>query len=1302
MNFSLRLSFVLFCSMFISPLFSQIDLYLQLMPDGTKWGVYADPRPNINPTNSTITGSGQITVVAPLNFDIVDLTPVNGNWANNATIHGPTENPNKSYFSIGLVADQPQIIYSTTSATLLFTFKKPDNSCPESIYLIDNATDPFNQLPNSLSSNPGNELTIFDVDAVALYEYGKNIRLYSWDCHDCDGDGIANALEDTNGDGQWTPGVDISDLCNGNGGGCTEITSANLRCSGGGTACGNQPTGPISVAVDIVGGLAPFTVTYNNGSSLITINNYQSGTVFQVPAVNGATYELVEVKGADGCVASAQGLAGEIPVTVAGTIQFTVQPSSVSLCNGAEVTLSVCGTATNSTFKFNWQYSADNGATWQAVPLGLVFNQTNTTTMSSGCDNLIIGTTIGLDGYRFRAVASGNNLTATYTNVATLTVGAGPQVSQQPQNQSVCEGQPASFTASFQNGGAGLSYQWQFSTNGGITWSNVSQSSNISGVQSQTLNIQSAAAAMNNQAFRLRAQDGNCPPVFTQAAALGVTQGAVTTDLVYEPTICRGSEVCLQVNVSAAQNSNLNYQWQERSSGSNDWVSLTGATADILCMNGSAAINGSCFRAVVNISGCQPTYSAEGCITVEGEPVIAQQPQTLTKCYGEPALLTANAQIADGLSGNLAYHWQTSADGGQTWGDLTESSDFGNVATNSLSIENPVAFQGQLFRLAATSANCGAAYSEAAQVYVEGPIVITQQPVSVIACYGDPVRLTTDFYAANTGNPDSEIAIRWQESTNGIDWAFVPDDGTYLDIYTLELTIPSATSDKFYRLFFQYPTCDPVYTDVVFVEVSAPVAITTQPASLGTCAGETVVFQAAASSADALIYQWEASDDLGANWVAIADGNEYEGTNSNTLTVINASTTRQFRLTAAVDGCRATYSVAAQLTVEAPIVINQQPASQATCAGDEVVFTSSMTVSPTAVLQWQVSTDGTTWTDMAEGNGFTGTQTSALHITAAAGMNNLRFRLVAASQYCGATTSEVILNIIDEAICNPVEPEKDCVKFAVKLLGNQQGWGVWAKADADFTESFYQLPTGGKVTLVAPVGFTFTNFTSIAGGKWKFGKAMYNPSQDPGKIYMEFYLVPNQNVLELKAGGEIMLFRFDHVGPCPSSLKMMDNIVPPGFHPNEFTGFGGLDGNAQAPFHGCGVYAQGQWNCPGGWNITAPTGSNQDIAEGMDLEMETSEFHLTEKELEEKPSAEFFGVAPNPTRGQLLVSLEQAIAEQDATLRLWNMQGQLMLTQQSDGVSIQQLDLSELAPGTYLLSLEVDGKVVQREKIIKH
>lgn len=1295
---SSRLLLVLLCGFFVSPLFSQIELKLQLMPDGTKWGVYADPDPTINPTSNTITGSAQVTIVAPLNFTLTELTPVSGNWSNNATIHGPIENPTKSYLSVGLVTEQPPIVYSTTAPTLLFTFKKPTTGCPNELYLIDNVNDPFAQLQNSMSTNPGNDLVVFDASVGAIYYYSKNYALHAWDCHDCDNDGIANALEDTNGDGQWTPGVDVSDLCNGAGGGCIEITAAQLRCETGGTACGNQPTGPLSLAVDIAGGQAPFTVTYKSGSTLFTLNNYQSGTPFQVPATNGVLYKLVEVKGADGCVVAEEDLSGEVPVTVAGALQFTVQPSNISVCSNGEAMITTCATATNASFKFSWQYSSNNGAIWETVPMGVIFDQTNTATITSGCDTLRIGSTIGLNGYLFRAVASGNNLATAYSQTASVSLSGTPQALTHPQNVSVCEGQPAVFTATYPAGTVG--FQWQISANGGTTWTDLIPNANFSGTNTASLTIQNATANMTDQRFRLKAQAGNCPATFTQAAQLTVAQSSVTSTLNYEPTVCRGSEACFEVTVTATQSSTISYQWQERQSGSANWENVMGATSELFCLGNIDGRNGNCYRVQINTDGCQPSFSTEACLTVQDKAVFVQQPQNALKCFSETASLTASASVANGYAGTVSYQWQSSTDQGQTWQDVSNDGNISGATSNTLDINNLATVANQLFRLAATTGICETTYSDAAQIFVEGPLEITQQPENQTVCFGETAVLTTDFYAVNTGTPDSEIAIRWQMSDNGTDWEFVPDDGSHENIYTLELTIPSVSANRYYRLFFQYPTCDPVYTEAVLVNTIGAVAISQQPASATICEGQSVSFTAAAVSNEDLVLQWQESTDGGATWAAIADGNGYTGTNSNTISVTNATSNRLFRLSAGAANCTPKYSDAATLTIEAPIVFAQQPVSQAVCPSEAVNFTIGTVGAALANLQWQSSLNGTDWADIAEGGNFTGTKTVSLHITSAAGLGGVQFRLVAASQYCNSISSPAVLNLLDEATCNPQPGYEDCIKLSIKLLANNQGWGVWAKADNDFSVTSYQLPTSGKVTVVAPIGFTFTDFTSIAGGKWKFGKAIMNPSQDPGKIYMEFNLTPNHNFLNLEPGGEIMLFRFKRVGACPSSLVLMDDIVPTGFFPNQFTGFGAID-NEEIPFHFCGNYAQGHWNCPGGWNMMAPEENDQAIAEGIDIEIDPSSLEVELETLVPTTLSDFFGVAPNPTRGELTVSMDEAIAGKAATLRLWNMQGQLLMTERTEGSTSHRLDLGQnVVPGTYFLSLEVEGKVLQREKII--
>ncbi len=189
-----------------------IQFKLQLMPDGERWGVYAKPTDNIVLSTQVLVGSAQVTIVMPLQYNWIGLESVNGVWnGGNATVHGPSENPDKSYVSFGLVNQQPNLSLKNDEETLLFTFRK-DDTCPSEMYLLDNQHDPFNQLPNSLGNNPGNDITVLDFPSGGMYLYVGNYGENAWDCHDNDGDGIANALEDTNGNGIYDPNEDASDL----------------------------------------------------------------------------------------------------------------------------------------------------------------------------------------------------------------------------------------------------------------------------------------------------------------------------------------------------------------------------------------------------------------------------------------------------------------------------------------------------------------------------------------------------------------------------------------------------------------------------------------------------------------------------------------------------------------------------------------------------------------------------------------------------------------------------------------------------------------------------------------------------------------------------------------------------------------------------------------------------------------------------------------------------------------------------------------------------------------------------------
>ncbi|MGH7997232.1 MAG: hypothetical protein ACREFX_12875, partial [Opitutaceae bacterium] len=81
-----------------------------------------------------------------------------------------------------------------------------------------------------------------------------------------------------------------------------------------------------------------------------------------------------------------------------------------------------------------------------------------------------------------------------------------PTGSSQVGNHTVAPGQSTTFT--FGQAGAGLTYQWQMSVDGGGTWANVSNGGSFGGATTTALAISSTTAAMNGDEFRLVVSGG--------------------------------------------------------------------------------------------------------------------------------------------------------------------------------------------------------------------------------------------------------------------------------------------------------------------------------------------------------------------------------------------------------------------------------------------------------------------------------------------------------------------------------------------------------------------------------------------------------------------------------------------------------------------------------------------------------------------------------------------------------------------------------------------------------------------------
>ncbi len=92
------------------------------------------------------------------------------------------------------------------------------------------------------------------------------------------------------------------------------------------------------------------------------------------------------------------------------------------------------------------------------------------------------------------------------------------QIVNQPADKMVYAGQPASFSIT---ASPAVAYKWQRSTNGGVIFTNLGETTNFSGTDAPTLEIATANLTMNGNLFRCRLTSGGCT-IYSRATLLEV------------------------------------------------------------------------------------------------------------------------------------------------------------------------------------------------------------------------------------------------------------------------------------------------------------------------------------------------------------------------------------------------------------------------------------------------------------------------------------------------------------------------------------------------------------------------------------------------------------------------------------------------------------------------------------------------------------------------------------------------------------------------------------------------------------
>lgn len=360
-------------------------------------------------------------------------------------------------------------------------------------------------------------------------------------------------------------------------------------------------------------------------------------------------------------------------------------------------------------------------------------------------------------------------------NILVLARPAQPNIIKQPQDITVAIAAGANFTVEAEAEGE-ISYQWQVSTDGGGTWTD------IEGAEGESYTTVAVTLAEEGNQYRcllIHHKDGiSSFPVESEAAILYVVANPAFTLHPLDVTLAIGAKATFDVEVTA-DNDPL-YQWQIAKAGDSDWTDIEDAVADSYSTEMLAeSDNGNRYRCrAINVRNqvcSQPIYSDAATLTIVSNPVITCHPQDITVNIGMVASFSIETEIGDDLS----YQWQLLAEESAEWCDIEGASE-SSYSTG----ETVFSDDGNQYRCRVINSKDDVPshdiYSRAATLTVVGRPAITVQPQNVTAINGDTVTFTVEALA------DGILAYQWQYSRDGGDsWQDFTKDSQE-DTYTVK------------------------------------------------------------------------------------------------------------------------------------------------------------------------------------------------------------------------------------------------------------------------------------------------------------------------------------------------------------------------------------------------------------------------------------------------------------------------------------------------------------------------------------
>ena len=328
------------------------------------------------------------------------------------------------------------------------------------------------------------------------------------------------------------------------------------------------------------------------------------------------------------------------------------------------------------------------------------------------------------------------NVTGNAQAYAFTTTGTGVlvNITQQPTNGSVEAGSGGTVNfgpvAGISSDGSTITFQWEFSVNGGVGWATVSNGGGYSGATGNTLTVDDDFAK-NTFQYRCKLDTSTAvQPSYTNAVTLTVFRNiTVDTQPVNSQPVAPAAGSFTAVG-STLDSATVTYQWQKSENGDGVTYQDIGGANTTTYTTGSTTYDdsyGDYYRCKLNATGASEVISSAARLFVQRTINITSQPTNTTGAVGGTSSFGVAATTSDNDAGDITFQWQVSITNGSTWSNVSEGT--GGTTSTYTTPTLTTAYDTYQYRCLLSCAGATQTPSNAATLQVETvTVVVSSQP----------------------------------------------------------------------------------------------------------------------------------------------------------------------------------------------------------------------------------------------------------------------------------------------------------------------------------------------------------------------------------------------------------------------------------------------------------------------------------------------------------------------------------------------------------------------------------------------